>query len=92
MREDEFIKETKIFDKSDEEKEIDIVISIIKTRNELEVATHNFEYAKDDLIDYYTYQIKAARAKLDYLIKKAKEKGLSLDMIKQIDIRYNKAI
>lgn len=92
MREDEFIKETRIFDKSDEEKEIDIVISIIKTRNELEVATHNFEYAKDDLIDYYTYQIKAARAKLDYLIKKAKEKGLSLDMIKQIDIRYNKVI
>lgn len=92
MKEDEFIKETKIFDKSDEEKEIDIVISIIKTRNELEVATHNFEYAKDDLIDYYTYQIKATRAKLDYLIKKAKEKGLSLDMIKQIDIRYNKAI
>lgn len=92
MKEEEFIKETKIFDKTDEEKEIDIVVNIIKTRNELEVATHNFEYAKDDLIDYYTYQIKAARAKLDYLIKKAKEKGLSLDMIKQIDIRYNKVI
>lgn len=89
---EEFIKETKIFDKTDEEKEIDIVVNIIKTRNELEVATHNFEYAKDDLIDYYTYQIKAARAKLDYLIKKAKEKELSLDMIKQIDIRYNKVI
>ena len=62
------------------------------TKKELEEANNNFEYAQGDLIDYYTYQIKANRAKLDYLVKKAKEKGLVLDMIEQIDIRYNKAI
>lgn len=45
-----------------------------------------------DLIDYYTYQIKASRAKFDYLVKKAKQKGLSLDMIDQIDIKFNKVI
>jgi len=92
MNDEIYIKETKVFEKSKEEKEIDLIISIIKTRNELEVANHNFEYAKDEMIDYYTYQIKATRAKLDYLIKRAKEKGISLDMIKQIDIRYNKVI
>ena len=92
MSEENFIKESKIIDKSNEEKEVDLIISIIKTRNELEVANHNFEYAQGDLIDYYTYQIKATRAKFNYLVKKAKEKGLALDMIEQIDIKYNKAI
>lgn len=92
MYEDEYKKEIKIVEKNDQEKEIDLIISIIKARKELEIANSNFEYAQDDLIDYYTYQIKATRAKFDYLVKKAKQKGLSLDMIEQIDIRYNKAI
>lgn len=92
MYEDEYIKETKMIEKTEKEKETELIISIIKTKKELEVANSNFEFAKDDLIDYYTYQIKATRAKFDYLVKKAKEKGLALDMIEQIDIRYNKAI
>ncbi len=45
-----------------------------------------------DLIDYYTYQIKAIRAKFDYLVKKAKNQGLCLDMVDQIDIRLNRVI
>lgn len=90
--EDEYKKEIKIIEKSEEEKQIELMISIIKAKKELEVANLNFEYAQDDLIDYYTYQIKASRAKFDYLVKKAKEKGLALDMIEQIDIKYNKAI
>lgn len=92
MYEDGYKKETKIIEKTKNEKEIELIINIIKARNELEVAAHNFEYAKDDLIDYYIYEIKATRAKFDYLVKKAKEKGLALDMIEQIDIRYNKVI
>lgn len=32
-------------------------------------------------MDYYTYQIKANQAKLDYLIKMAKLKGIEVDMI-----------
>ncbi len=92
MQEEEYKKETKVFDKSDEEKEIELMVSIIKTKKELEVANLNFEYAQEDLIDYYTYQIKAMRAKFDYLLKKAKKKGLALDMIEQIDINYNKVI
>ncbi len=92
MQEDEYKKETKVLDKSNEEKEIELMVSIIKTKKELEVANLNFEYAQEDLIDYYTYQIKAMRAKFDYLLKKAKKKGLALDMIEQIDINYNKVI
>lgn len=92
MYEDEYKKEIRIAEKTEQEKEIDLIISIVKAKKELEVANCNFEYAQEDLIDYYTYQIKATRAKFDYLVKKAKEKGLSLDMVEQIDIRYNKAI
>lgn len=92
MYEEEYKKETKMIEKTEQEKEIELMISIIKTKKELEVANRNFEYAQEDLIDYYTYQIKAARAKFDYLVKKAKQQGLALDMIEQIDIRYNKAI
>lgn len=94
MNEDEnkYKLENKIIEKTEQEKEIELMVSIVKAKKELEVANRNFEYAQDDLIDYYTYQIKATRAKFDYLLKKAKEKGLALDMIEQIDIRYNKAI
>lgn len=92
MYDEEYKKETKIIEKSKEEKEIELLVNIYKTKKELEDAIHNFEYAEGDLIDYYTYQIKATRAKYDYLLKKAKEGGLALDMIEQIDIRYNRVI
>lgn len=72
--EEEYTKEIKIIEKSQEEKELELIISIIKSKQELNVAMHNFEYAEGDLIDYYTYQIKANRAKLDYLLKEAKKK------------------
>ena len=64
----------------------------IIVKKELEEANKNFEFAEGDLIDYYTYQIKANRAKFDYLLKKAKENGIVIDMIDQIDITFNQAI
>ena len=73
MYDEEYKKETKIIEKSKEEKEIELLVNIYKTKKELEDAIHNFEYAEGDLIDYYTYQIKATRAKYDYLLKKAKK-------------------
>lgn len=89
-----FEKERKIsfFDKSNQEKEIELISSIIKVKNDLDVANSNFEYAHDDLIDYYSYQIKANRAKFDYLVKKAKQYGISLNMIDQIDLKLNNVI
>lgn len=89
---DDYIKEEKIKDKSEDEKEIELLVSIYKAKKELDEANHNFEYAEGDLIDYYTYKMKATSAKLDYFLKKAKKMGLEISMIDQIDIRYNKAI
>ncbi|MCI9063072.1 MAG: YaaL family protein [Clostridia bacterium] len=77
---EEFMKDSKIFDKNDKEKEIELMHSIIKTRTDLEQAHKNFEFAEDDLIDYYTYQIKANQSKLDYLTRLAKSKNIVYDL------------
>ena len=73
---EEFIKDTKIIDKNDQEKVSELLYSIMKTRIDLEQAHKNFEFAEDDLIDYYTYQIKANQSKLDYLTRMAKSKNI----------------
>lgn len=87
MQNEYYVREEKIVEKTEVEKEIELIRTIIKTREELKVANRNFEYAQDDLVDYYTYQIKANQAKLDYLIKLAKAKGLEVDMINDIKFR-----
>lgn len=89
---EEYARESKIIEKSEEEKETELILSIIKTKKELDEACKNFEYAEEDLIDYYTYQIKANRSKFDYLVKQAKNQGLALDVIKQIEIKLNKVV
>ena len=63
------------------EKKQELIVSIIKTKRELEKCNKNFEFAKEELIDYYLYAIKANQAKLDYLIKLAKARGIKVDMI-----------
>lgn len=87
---EEFRKELKIVEKTDREKEIELIRNIIKTREELKNANKNFEFAECELIDYYTYQIKANQSKLDYLIKIAKSKGIVVDMINDIKFRFLK--
>ncbi|MFR6021789.1 MAG: DUF2508 family protein [Clostridia bacterium] len=72
--------------KNDEmNKEIELVKNIIKTREELKNNNKNFEFAELDLVDYYIYQIKANQAKLNYLFKLAKAKGITIDSINQIE-------
>ena len=83
----EYIKENKIIEKNESEKDLDLIISIIKVKKELEEANKNFEFAEGDLIDYYTYQIKAHQSKLDYLIKIAKRKGIVLSRINELMAR-----
>ncbi|MEE0865997.1 MAG: DUF2508 family protein [Clostridia bacterium] len=78
---EEYVRETKLIEKTEIEKEVELIKTIIKTREELKGNNLNFEYAKGDLVDYYTYQIKANQAKLDYLIKLAKSRGIKVDMI-----------
>ncbi len=89
---EEYIKENPIIERTQQEKQTELIMSILKTKEELEEANKNFEYAEGDLIDYYTYQIKASRAKIDYLIKKAKKQGIVLDMIDQIEMRFREAM
>lgn len=90
---EEFIRESVIKDKTEEEKEIELVRNIIEVKKELKVANENFQFVEDELIDYYTYKIKANQSKLNYLIRQAKMKGITIDMINQIKIKlYNEEL
>ena len=82
--EEEYKKEQLIKDKTELEREIELVKNIIKTREDLKKDNKNFEFAELDLVDYYIYKIKANQAKLDYLIKLAKAKGITIDSINQL--------
>jgi len=87
---EEYLLEKMIKGKTDKEKEIELMQTIIETKEMLKVARSNFEYAEDDLIDYYTYQIKAHQSKLDYLIKVAKRKGIVLSRVSELKVRMFK--
>ena len=87
---EEFVKELKLVEKTEEEFNIEIIKSNIKTKTDLENANKNYEFAEGELIDYYLYQIKANQSKLNYLLKKAKRNGIIIDMIKEIEIRKMK--
>lgn len=84
---EEYLIERMIKGKTDKEKEIELMRTIIETKEKLKIARTNFEYAEDELIDYYTYQIKAHQAKLDYLIKIAKRKGIVLSRVNELRTR-----
>ena len=70
----------------DKEIELELLKSILATKRELFIANKNFESAEDELVDYYSYKIKASKAKLDYLIKQVKIKGITVDMINNLQI------
>ena len=69
--------------------DIELVECILKTKTDLNVANKNFEQAEGELIDYYLYQIKAHKAKLDYLIKEVKQKGFAGDIINELKLRIS---
>ena len=71
--ENEYIRESKILDKTEDEKKSELMQNIIYTKRLLMQSHVNFEYAENGLIDYYTYNIKANQAKLNYLLKQAKD-------------------
>ena len=77
--EEEFIREEKIKERTEEDKKRELLLSISNTKNDLKQAHLNFEFAEPGLIEYYSYNIKAYQAKLDYLIKIAKSKGITVD-------------
>ena len=79
-----FQREQLIKDKTELDREIELIKNIIKTREELKSDNKNFEYAEMGLVDYYIYHIKANQAKLDYLLKLAKASGITMDTINQL--------
>lgn len=81
---EEFQREQLIKEKTELDREIELIKNIIKTREELKSDNKNFEYAEMGLVDYYIYHIKANQAKLDYLLKLAKASGITMDTINQI--------
>ena len=84
---EEYVKELNLVERTEEELNIELIKSIIRTKNDLANSNKNYEYAEGDLIDYYLYEIKANQAKLNYLLKKAKKSGIILDRINEIEIR-----
>lgn len=84
---EEYLLEKLIKGKTEKEKEIELMQNIIETKELLKIARSNFEFAEDDLIDYYTYQIKAHQSKLDYLIKIAKRKGIVINKVNELKAR-----
>lgn len=72
--------------KNEGKKDIELLKSIQDAKRKLNIANKNFEIAEAELIDYYAYQIKAEKAKLDYLIKEVKNVGVRADIIKNIEI------
>ena len=83
---EEYVKEKKIVDKTKEEMNRILVQSIINTSNNIKIAQRNYEFAEDDLIDYYLYSIKANQSKLNYLIKTSKKNGVELSRIEKLQI------
>ncbi len=92
---EEFVKEISIPNISEEDCDKEIILSILEAKSELLKAHNNFEYAEDELIDYYTYKIKSEQAKIDYLLKKAKNKKLVLTstevrtLYKDLNLNYS---
>lgn len=76
------------------ENDLELLKSILEAKRELGIANRNFESAESELVDYYSYQIKAIKVKIDYLIRLVKQKGISVDMLRnlEIELEQNKAI
>ena len=81
---EEYLLKKMIKGKTEQEKEIELLKDIAETKKKLKNARNNFEYAEEDMIDYYIFQIKANQSKLDYLIKIAKKKGIILSRNNEI--------
>ena len=51
----EYTKETIIVDKTDEEREKELMVTIYKTKKSIQEANENYQYAEGKLIDYFFY-------------------------------------
>ena len=87
MNNEKYLKDNPLINKRIKNPNADLISCIIKTREDLITANNNYEFADDELIDYYLYQIKATQSKYNYLLKKAKQSGILVSMLDQIEIK-----
>lgn len=67
----------------------DLVEAIKQARREWACAYSNFEYADDnEMVDYYTYKIKACQVRYNYLIRQAKEKGIKVELLETAGVAF----
>lgn len=60
----------------------DLIERIKDARNEWITANVNFDYISDqEVIDYYTYKIKACQIRYEYFLKMAKEQGIKISAL-----------
>ena len=85
---EKYVKEERLVVESQKRAETELIYNIIKVREELALANKNFDLAEEELVDFYTYEIKAKKMQLDYLIKKAKSGGLIVDRALERQYRY----
>lgn len=72
--EKDFIKEMKVMDRTKVDTYKELMGHIENLKRTLEKDYQNMQFVEDrDLVDYYTYKIKAEEAKYDYLIREAKK-------------------
>ena len=64
-------------DKENEIAKYELFSELEKAILELNVALDNYNSAPYELVDYYSYRIKAAQAKYDYLLKLTKDMNMS---------------
>ena len=80
-------REVEIIDKSEEEKNKELMDTILQTKKVINDANKNYEMAEGKLIDYFLYTMKAEQARLDYLITRAKKMGISVELGEQLNIK-----
>lgn len=69
MFREDYIKENKLIDKTEQEHTDDLYTDLENSKKNLNSLYENLELASGDLIDYYTYQIKAEEARYRFLNK-----------------------
>ena len=75
---EEFVKEFKIIELSEFEKDSELLKNINLVKIALNNMHKKIEFEEGELIDYYAYKIKAEEAKYGYLIKKTKKRKLNI--------------
>lgn len=74
----EYVREATILEKNENEQDNELLQNIKEVKLVLNNMHNNLQYAENDLVDYYTYQIKAEEARYCYLLKLAKERDLKV--------------